>query len=229
MREIHNILFDLDGTLVDSSGAIRASLAHALERSGLGFPQDRPVERMIGLPLLDIFRDEFGLTGAAAERAIADYRAHYDAEAQAGTRIYDHVETCLEALRAAGCKLVVATVKPSPIAAKVLSEMGLAPYFCGVAGSSMDHARRDKGDIIRHALQTYGLDPAHSAMVGDRAQDIRGARSNRLCAVGVTWGFGSPEELAAAAPDHLVGCCSELAGLLLQRSRPTAVAAKVAD
>jgi phosphoglycolate phosphatase len=229
MREIHNILFDLDGTLVDSSCAIRAALAHALERGGLCFPEDRPVERMIGLPLLDIFRDEFDLTGAAAERAIADYRAHYDAEAQAGTRIYDHVESCLEALRAAGCTLVVATVKPSPIAAKVLAEMGLAPYFSGIAGSSMDHARRDKADIIRHALREQGLDAAHSAMVGDRAQDIRGARSNQLCAVGVTWGFGPLEELTAAGPDHLVGCCSELPGLLLRQSRPVAAAVTAAN
>jgi phosphoglycolate phosphatase len=218
MREIHNILFDLDGTLVDSSGAIRASLAYALERSGLRLPDDHPVERLIGTPLLDIFRDEFGVTGAAAEQAITDYRRHYDAEARAGTRVYDQVEDCLETLRAAGRTLVVATVKPSPIAAKVLSEMGLERYFSGVAGSSMDHARRDKAAIIRHALQEYGLDAAHSVMVGDRAQDIRGARSNRLYAVGVTYGFGPPEELVAAAPDHLVGSCGELPGLLLPRA-----------
>lgn len=224
MREIHNILFDLDGTLVDSSGAIRAALAYALERGGLRFPDDRTVERLIGTPLLDIFRDEFGVTGVAAEQAIADYRRHYDAEAQAGTRVYDHVEDCLEALRTAGCTLVVATVKPSPIAAKVLSEMGLERYFSGVTGSSMDHARRDKGDIIRHALREHGLDAAHSAMVGDRAQDIRGARSNQLYAVGVTYGFGPLEELTAAAPDHLVGCCSEIPGLLLQQARPAAAA-----
>jgi phosphoglycolate phosphatase len=224
MGEIHNILFDLDGTLVDSSGAIRASLAHALERAGLRLPDDRPVERLIGTPLLDIFRDEFGITGAAAEQAIADYRRHYDAEARAGTRVYDQVEDCLEALRAGGCTLVVATVKPSPIAAKVLSEMGLTRYFCGVAGSSMDHARRDKADIIRHALREFGLDAAHSVMVGDRAQDIRGARSNRLYAVGVTWGFGPAEELVAAAPDHLVDRCGEIPGLLLPYAPPPAAA-----
>lgn len=228
MREIHNILFDLDGTLVDSSGAIRASLAYALERVGLRWPDDRPVERLIGLPLLDIFRDEFGLAGVAAERAIADYREHYDVEAKQGTRVYEHVEGCLETLRAGGCTLVVATVKPSPIAAKVLSEMGLEHYFCGVAGSSMDHALRDKADIIRHALQEYGLDAAHSAMVGDRAQDIRGARSNHLYAVGVTWGFGPLEELTAAEPDHLVGCCSEIPGLLLQQARSAAAAGPAA-
>lgn len=215
-REIHHILFDLDGTLVDSSEAIRASLDHALRGMGLAFPGDRPVERLIGLPLVDIFRDEFGVTGEVAERAIADYRRHYDAEARSGTRVYEHVTESLEALCRAGCRLAVATVKPAPIASKVLADMGLAHYFSGVAGSSMDHTRRDKGDIIRHALQEFRLDPARSAMVGDRAQDIRGARDNGLYAVAVTWGFGPRAELIAAGPDHLVDCWSELPGLLLQ-------------
>lgn len=216
MREIHHILFDLDGTLVDSSGAIRASLDHALRGMGLAFPSDRPVERLIGMPLVDIFRDEFGVSGEPAERAIADYRRHYDAEARFGTRVYEHVAESLDALCRAGCRLAVATIKPAPIASKVLADMGLARYFSGIAGSSMDHTRRDKGDIIRHALQEFGLDPARSAMVGDRAQDIRGAHDNGLYAVAVTWGFGPRAELTAAGPDHLVDCCSELPGLLLQ-------------
>lgn len=214
MREIHNLLFDLDGTLVDSSAAIRASLTHALEGLGSRWPEDLAVQTVIGMPLVDIFHERFGLTGEPAERAIALYRAHYDSEAQAGTRIYDHVETTLRALCDSGRRLYLATVKPTAVAAKVLREMGLDGYFSGVAGSTVDHSRRDKGDIIRHALQRYGLQAPHSVMVGDRDKDIHGARRNGLYAVAVTYGFGSPEELRAAGPDHLVGCCSELPGLL---------------
>lgn len=217
MREIHNVLFDLDGTLVDSSGAIHASLCHALGRLGTGWPEHLAVQSLIGMPLVDILREQFGIVGEPAEQAIAHYRSHYDAEARNGTCVYDHVETTLEALCRNGQRLVLATVKPTAIAEKVLADMGLETFFSGVAGSSIDHSRRDKGDIIRHALQQYGLDAAHSVMVGDRAQDVRGARSNRLYAIGVTWGFGSPEELAAAGPDHLIGCCSELTGLLAPR------------
>jgi phosphoglycolate phosphatase len=81
----------------------------------------------------------------------------------------------------------------------------------------MDHARRDKADIIRHVLQQYGLEASHSLMVGDRAQDINGARQNGLYAVAVTYGFGSLEELTAAGPDHLVDCASEIPALLPNR------------
>jgi len=214
MREIHNVLFDLDGTLVDSSAAIRASLTHALEGLGSSWPEDLAVQTVIGLPLIDILHERFGLTGAPAERAIALYRAHYAPEARAATRVYDHVEAALAALRDSGRRLYLATVKPTAIAEKVLCEMGLDGYFSGVAGSSTDHSRRHKGDIIRHALDQYRLQAPHSVMVGDRDQDIHGARRNGVYAVAVTYGFGSPEELRAAGPDHLVDCCSELPGLL---------------
>jgi len=214
MQKINHILFDLDGTLVDSREAIRAALTHALLRVGLRYPPDCAIESLIGTSLLDIFRDRFGIVGEAAEEAIRHYREHYDEEAQAGTRVYDRVAETLDVLGAAGIGLFVATVKPSPIAEKVLRDMGLRHYFSGVAGSSMDHARRDKSDIIRHALQRYGLQGGRALMVGDRAQDISGARQNGLYAVGVTYGFGSVEELAAAGPDHLIRCSSELPALV---------------
>lgn len=214
MQKINHVLFDLDGTLVDSRYAIQAALAHALQRLGLEYPADCAIESLIGMPLLDIFRDRFSIVGEPAEQGIAHYREHYDEQAQAGTRVYDHVAETLDTLCASGIGLFVATVKPSPIAVKVLRDMRLHRYFKGVAGSSMDHARRGKADIIRHALQQYDLEAGHSLMVGDRAQDISGARQNGLYAVGVTYGFGSVEELSAAGPDRLVGCASEIPALL---------------
>jgi len=215
MQKINHILFDLDGTLVDSSRAIREALDQALKSLGRHYPADCPIERLIGTPLVDIFRDQFGIVGEPAERAIAHYRQYYDRQARAGTRVYDHVEETLDRLCASGMDLFVATVKPSPIAEKVLREMGLHRHFKGVSGSSMDHLRRDKGDIIRHTLQQFGLEAGHAVMVGDRAQDIHGARQNGLYAVGVTYGFGSLAELSAAGPDHLADCASEIPGLLV--------------
>jgi phosphoglycolate phosphatase len=214
MHKVHHILFDLDGTLVDSSGAIQASLAHALQSLGRGLPPDCAVESLIGTPLVDIFRDRFGITGAPAEQAIAQYRDHYDRHAHMGTKVYARIAETLDRLCTAGIGLYVATVKPSPVAEKVLRDMGLNRFFSGVAGSSMDHARRDKGDIIRYALQQHDLEARHSVMNGDRAQDIVGARQNGLYAIGVSYGFGSLDELQAAGPDHLVGCASEIPPLL---------------
>ena len=137
MQKIHHALFDLDGTLVDSSGAIHAAVAYALQRLGRPCPPSFAIAEWIGTPLVDIFRDAFGVVGEPAEQAIAHYREYYDKQAQTGTRVYDRVTDTLEGLCAAGIGLFVATVKPSPIAEKVLRDMDLKRYFKGVAGSSM--------------------------------------------------------------------------------------------
>jgi len=216
LRNIHHLLFDLDGTLVDSSVAIRSSLAYALDCLGSSLPSELAVETLIGTPLVDIFRDQFGIIGSHAERAIALYRRHFDQTAAAETRVYDHMFETLDRLRAAGFNLFVATVKPSPIARKVLRDMRLDHYFSGVAGGSMDHARRKKADIIQYVLRQNGLDPNRSLMIGDRAQDISGARHNGLQAIGVTYGFGLLEELTMARADHLVRCPREIPRLLLE-------------
>ena len=113
--------------------------------------------------------------------------------------------------------MYIATVKPTSIAKKVLSDLQLRTYFDGVAGSSMNHERRDKADIIAHALNKHELDPLQSMMIGDRAQDITGAQDNGLFAVAVSYGFGTREELDAAGPDHMVDHSLELLDLLNAR------------
>ena len=214
LRVIHNLLFDLDGTLVDSSGTISASLNYALDRIGVGLNSAPSVERFIGMPLLDIFLNEFELTTEQADTAIAHYRAHYDKLGRAGSRVYSNIENVLSQLRDAGYRLFVATVKPTAIAEKVLLDWKLSPYFDGVAGASMGHRRRDKSSIIAHVLEEFRLDPARSMMIGDRAQDIAGARENGLSALAVAYGFGSSEELHAAGPDYIVDHAAEIVSLL---------------
>jgi len=200
---IRNVLFDLDGTLVDSSRTIATCIAFSLRELGLDASSRTPLKSLIGLPLLDIFRDHYGLDDHLARAAIEIYRSQYDALEQAGTRVYEDMEDVLSTLRGNGLRLFLATVKPAPIAEKVLSDLGLRGYFDGVAGSSMDHRLRSKTAIIGYVLETWSLQAANSLMVGDRSQDIEGARANGLRSIGVSWGFGSFVELQAATPDHI--------------------------
>jgi len=184
---IQNLLFDLDGTLVDSSQTISASIEFALDNMGIDAASRTPLEAVIGASLFDIFRNEFGLTDE-------------------------------QALRTAGYRLFIATVKPTQIAEKVLVDLDLRHWFDGVAGSSMDSERRDKTSIIAHALRKFDLDPLRSMMIGDRNQDITGARENGLLAMAVTYGFGSREELHSVRPDHTVDGSEEIVSLLLNPS-----------
>ena len=212
---IRNVLFDLDGTLVDSSATIAASLAHALEQMNAGPVGADFAQTVIGRPLFDIFQGEFDMSEEQALQAIDHYRLHYDALNQAGTRVYEGIPELLTTLQRAGYRLFVATVKPTGIAEKVLDDMQLRPYFEGVAGASMGPERREKAGIIAHALGRYGLKAQQSLMVGDRGEDIYGARVNGVRAIGVTYGFGSRQELASAQPMGTVGRSAELTALIL--------------
>lgn len=212
---IRNLLFDLDGTLVDSSQTIGVSIDFALDGMNVDKAPDKPIEAMIGRPLLDIFCNEFDMTEAQAFTAIDLYRDHYDSLNQAGTRVYESIREVLPALKNAGYSLYVATVKPTSIADKVLSDLDLRTWFDGISGSSMDSTRRDKSSIIAHALRTFSLDPLQSMMIGDRDQDINGARNNGMPAIGVTYGFGSREELDAAQPAHMINHSKEIISLLV--------------
>ena len=216
LTHLENVLFDLDGTLVDSSGTIASSLVHALEKAGMDAGDQEAVESYIGVPLFDIFIGGFGMSESQALKAIDDYRAYYDALQQAGTQVYNGIPEVLAGLRDKGYQLYIATVKPTEIAEKVLGDLELRPYFDGVAGASMGPERRDKRSIIAHALETFGLDASRSIMVGDRDQDIEGARSNGMRSLGVTYGFGSRNEVAGCGPDHLADAAGDIAGLLIR-------------
>jgi phosphoglycolate phosphatase len=218
MKNIRNVLFDLDGTLVDSSLTISTCIDYALARLGEESVAGAPVTALIGTPLLDIFRNTFRLTEQQAELAIGHYREHYDRLGQAGSKVYDSVDQVLDDLGRQGYRLFIATVKPTPVAEKVLSDLKLRQYFEGIAGASMGHERREKTGIIAYALEKFDLDPVQSLMVGDRSQDVLGAKDNGMASIAVTYGFGSRDELDAALPDHIVGHSSEILSLLMNPS-----------
>lgn len=214
LAEIENILFDLDGTLVDSRETIASSILHALDRMDVDAAGGPRVESLIGMPLYDIFVGRFGMEEVNALEAIDHYRVFYDNLDQAGTTVYQRVHEDLARLKREGYRLYIATVKPTEIARKVLSDMKLLPYFDGVAGASMGPERRDKSSIIAHAISKFGLEADRSMMVGDRDQDIEGARDNGLKSVGVTYGFGERNEVLGSSPDYVAESSGQIHRLL---------------
>lgn len=204
LKGVRNVLFDLDGTLVDSRRTIFESICHALEQLGVDPASGPGIEELIGLPLFDIFTVIYEMPRDQALRAIDLYRDYYDKLNQAGTTVYAGVREGLGRLNASGFGLYIATVKPTRIAEKVLVDMDLRKHFHGVAGASMGPERRDKRSIIAWALDEFSLDADISLMVGDRDQDIEGARDNGLFSLAVCYGFGHAEEIEEARPDYRV-------------------------
>jgi phosphoglycolate phosphatase len=191
------VLFDLDGTLVDSAPGIVASVRVAAAALGLPEPTPEQLRAMIGPPLQDGFAATFGLTHADVGRAVAAYRAHYTAGAMLDAPPYPGIPELLAALRAHGAVLAVATSKPETFAVRILEHGGLLGQFASVHGATLDGAVRHKDQVVGAALAAHpgGRDPV---LVGDRAQDVLGAAVHGLPCIGAGWGPAEDGELEAA-------------------------------
>jgi len=191
------VLFDLDGTLVDSSPGIHASIRVAADALGLPAPTADQLTAMVGPPLQDGFAAAFGLTGADVDRAVAAYRAHYAAGAILDAPVYPGIAELLDVLRADGAVLAVATSKPEEFARRILDHVGLTDAFASVHGATMDGRVRHKQQVVGLALAAHP-DGERPVLVGDRAQDVVGARVHGLPCIGAGWGPARPGELAQA-------------------------------
>ena len=191
------VLFDLDGTLVDSTPGIAASVRAAAAELGLPDPTPAQLRDMVGPPLQDGFATVFGLAGADVDRAVAAYRAHYAAGALLDVAVYDGVPELLRALRDGGATLAVATSKPQTFAVRVLGHVGLLRAFASVHGATLDGAVRHKDQVVAAALAAHpgGRDPV---LVGDRSHDVLGAAAHGLPCIGAGWGPAPDGELVAA-------------------------------
>jgi phosphoglycolate phosphatase len=191
------VLFDLDGTLVDSAPGIHASVRFAVAELGLPDPTTAQLRAMVGPPLQEGFALGFGLSGADVDRAVAAYRVHYSAGAMLDAPPYPGIPELLAQLRADGATLAVATSKPEPFAVAILEHVGLVGQFASVHGATLDGAVRHKDQVVGAALARH---PAGHApvLVGDRAQDVRGAAAHGLPCIGAGWGPAEDGELAAA-------------------------------
>ncbi|HEY1246775.1 MAG TPA: HAD hydrolase-like protein [Hyphomicrobiaceae bacterium] len=214
-----DILFDLDGTLIDPRPGLIASVQYTLDRLGHPVPPADELLWLIGPP----FRVSFPkLLGSAdrVEEAIAHYRERYFSGAMYDAIVYDGVADALAALRAAGHRLMVATSKPHYYAGPIVAHFGLGGHFHAVHGPDLDGTNDHKADLIAHIVRHEGVDPETALMIGDREFDMTAAARNGMRAVGVTWGYGSVEELAGAAalcdsPRELV---EAVRGLLASKS-----------
>jgi len=220
-----DILFDLDGTLTDPVLGITRCIQHALVNMGRAAPDLVPdldsLRRCVGPPLQDSFAELLETTDEVLlAEAIRLYRERFKPIGMFENSVYPDVPEGLETLRAQGHRLWVATSKPHVFAQEIVEHFGLARFFERVHGSELSGVNSDKGDLIRHVLAEEGILPERAWMVGDRMHDVLGARRNGVEAIGVLWGYGSEEELRAAAPRRIVASMAELCEALQTERRP---------
>ncbi len=211
-----DILFDMDGTLVDPRPGLIGSVQYALARLGHAVPPAQELLWLIGPPFRVSFPRLLG-SPDRVEEAIGYYRESYVGGAMLDAIVYDGIPEVLAALRAAGHRLIVATSKPRHYAQPILEHFGLAAHFHAIHGPELDGTNDHKADLIAHIVRHEAVDPENALMVGDRAFDVVAATRNGIRTLGVTWGYGSLEELTGASglcssPRELMAAVCRLSG-----------------
>jgi len=207
---ITTVLFDLDGTLIDSSPGIRRCVDESLAHHGFPAITDEQFSSFIGPPLTT----GFGFAASddsLIESLITVYREHYGAGGMYEYEVYDGIPEVLTRLNDVGFRLAIATSKRTGFAKPVVDHAGLASQFEIVVGSERDGPGAEKPVVMGSVFEQLGIDEPHSVvMIGDREHDGHGAAALGTHFIGVSWGFGDHEELQAAGASRIAVHPSEI-------------------
>ena len=212
-QTITTVLFDFDGTVFDTVEGITKSIQYALRKHG----RDAALEELrcfAGPPLVDKFMEVYGVTREEAEQLVTDFRERYVPIGVYESGPFPGIRELLEALRAAGKKVAVATSKPQPLAELLLERAGLRELFDVVVGSGGGVNNDAKWQIVTRAMELCGAKPENCVLVGDTKYDVEGARKCGIPCIGVRWGYAAEGELEAAGAAVMVETPEELAELI---------------
>lgn len=202
------VVFDMDGTLIDTQGLICEHMDSAFLGAGLDAPGPAAVRRVIGLSLPLAMGELSGSADAALiERLTEDYKALYRAGlAEAGARepLYPGARAAIERITARpGARLGIATGKGLAGAERILALHGLSAHFSTVQTPDHNPSKPHPGMLLR-AMEETGAEPGETVMIGDTVYDIELGRAAGVRTIGVGWGYHEPEELLAAGADSLI-------------------------
>jgi phosphoglycolate phosphatase len=237
------VLFDLDGTLVDTLPDIAAALGAALSEAGVPTPPVDVVKSMVGDGARELIRKALAVDlawnpqrvpdlarwAAAAKPPSPDtasvardldalhasFLAHYRAHVSDRSTVYAGVPEALAALRAAGVMAAVVTNKPGDIARRLLDDVGLTPQLTRVIGDDDGFPRKPDPTAAGAIIAAAGTTAARTAVVGDGLPDVRLGHAVGATTVAAGWGYVAPERLAAESPAHLARTPEEAARYLI--------------
>lgn len=206
------ILFDLDGTITDSGEGIINCVIYALERFGLPIPDRNSLRCFVGPPLHESFIKQ-GIPAERAEEAVAVYRERYVPTGMFENTPYPGIREVLESLKANGHTLYVASSKPEWMCVEILKHFELDQYFEQICGATMDTSRTNKEAVIAYLMEQNGR-PDNMVMVGDTKFDVLGAKFHGIPCVGVSWGYGTVDEMREAGAAAIAFSMKELSDIL---------------
>ena len=192
-----NLLFDLDGTIIEPQEGILNSIRHAAQKMGVEIPATTEMHQFIGPPIMDSFQSKLSLNYEDAMEAVSYFRKYYRTTGIHQHQLFPYVEQLLNNLKAKGYNLFVATSKPTVFANEILKGHQLDALFTEIVGCNLDNSRSDKTEIIEYIVEKYSLDI--------------GAKNLQMKSIGVSYGHGNFIKHKA---DFEVDSCQELESLI---------------
>ena len=214
MTDYKYLLFDLDGALTQSHYGIFSSARYALEKLGKPMPSDEQLGKIIGPPLAWWFEKVYGLSEQEAEKAVELYRERYKAGGMYENKPQPHALELLQNVKKAGYKTALATAKPKVFADAIAEKFGFLEYFDIRAVARLDK-HSDKTFVVSEIMRLFGAKKEECLMIGDRADDILGARANGVETAAVRIGYAVEGELEGANPKYIFNDLKELEEFLL--------------
>ena len=200
-RKYDCVIFDMDGTIMDTSDGVMRSVQYALRQMGRPDDDLERIRKFIGPPLYEAFSEYYGMSDEDATEAVRQYRVRY---ADIGVLEYTPYEGMLELIadiKSAGMKVGIATGKPEKFTRVILQHSGLEKHVDMLITPNLGDKKQDKPEMVRAIMEKLG---AKAVMIGDRCFDMEGAVANGIDCIGVTQGFGSYEELKESGATYVV-------------------------
>lgn len=201
MKKYKLIIFDMDGTLADTSVGIIQCHKYTNVKMGRPEPTDKELENIIGGPLLKTYKTRFGFGDNEAVEAVRIYREHYAEYGVKNVLPYSGMNETLSELKKNGYMLAVATLKAERFAKQILEILNISKYFDIVHGVD-ENDKLSKADLIRLCINETGINYSESVLVGDSINDEQGAKNAGVDFIAVTYGFGFKENVDV--PDDAV-------------------------
>ncbi len=194
MKKYKSVIFDLDGTLMDTSEGIYKSVDYTLEKYGLAFKNIEDRNNIIGPPIGNFFQSYFKLDDKQKNEMVTCFRDNYKDVNLLFATVYDNIFDFLNVLKELNIKAGVATYKRYDYANKILDEFELSNLFDDIQGSDFE-SKLTKKDILANCIEKLGVSKDEVLFVGDTLSDLEASKSLGVDFVAVTYGFGLYEDM----------------------------------
>jgi pyrophosphatase PpaX len=203
------VLFDLDGTLIDSLELILNSARYAFEKLERAAPSDEEWLAGVGIPLFTMFA-RYARDTADRDALIVAYREYQMANHDRLVRCYDGIVDAVRTLHERGHELGIVTSKSDALAMRGLAHVGLARYMDTIVGCDSSSRHKPDPEPVRVALHRLGRAPEHAIFVGDSIFDITAGNAAGVKTIAVLWGAAKKDEFDSARPNAYISTSSEL-------------------